>query len=54
MLVISRRATESLWIGELVEIKIISVRGNRVKLGVSAPSHVKVTRDELIETSREG
>ena len=47
MLVISRRQGESVWIGDQIKIVVCTMRGKRVSLGVSAPRHVSVVRDEL-------
>jgi carbon storage regulator len=52
MLVISRKATESLTIGEDIVIKILEVNGEKVKIGIEAPSYVKVMRSEVLETIR--
>lgn len=47
MLVISRRQGESVWIGDQIKIIVCSMRGKRVSLGIAAPRHVSVVRDEL-------
>ena len=47
MLVISRRQGESVWIGDKIKIVISTMRGKRVSLGIAAPKHVSVVRDEL-------
>ncbi len=47
MLVLSRRENERLQIGEGIEITVIRVQGNRVKLGISAPKTVTIRREEL-------
>jgi carbon storage regulator len=53
MLVIRRRAGESLLIGEDVEIQILDVSPTRVKLGIVAPHDVTVLRSELKLTKEE-
>lgn len=50
MLVIRRRAGESILIGEDVEIEILEVTQARVKLGIRAPEAVPVLRKELKAT----
>lgn len=50
MLVLSRRKNESIMVGEEVEIIIADIRGDRVRLGISAPKHVPVHRREVYET----
>ena len=52
MLVISRKAGESLVISEDIKITILSVAGDRVAVGIEAPRSVKVAREELLETIR--
>lgn len=47
MLVLSRKADQRLLIGDDIEVVVVEVLGNRVKLGVIAPPHVRVLRDEL-------
>ncbi len=52
MLVIRRRAGESLFIGEGVEIKILEVGASQVKLGIEAPKEVTILRSEVRETQQ--
>jgi carbon storage regulator len=47
MLVLSRRSGESVRIGHSIEVKVLEVSGNKVKLGFSAPKEVAIQRDEL-------
>jgi len=47
MLVLSRLTDESIMIGDDVEITIIDVRRNRVRLGISAPKSIPVHRKEV-------
>jgi carbon storage regulator len=47
MLVISRRAGESVLIGEDVEIQVLETGSGRVKLGIKAPRAVPVLRNEV-------
>jgi carbon storage regulator len=49
MLVLSRKAGESVHIGDDIEIKIISISKDKVKLGFEAPKNVAVIRSELRE-----
>ncbi|KXG78805.1 Carbon storage regulator [Fervidicola ferrireducens] len=52
MLVISRRRGERLFIGDEVEITVVEVDGDRVKLGIKAPKGVKILRAELLDEIR--
>ena len=47
MLVLTRRHNESIMIGDSVEITVIEVKGEQVKLGISAPKEIKVHRKEI-------
>lgn len=49
MLVLSRCKDESIMVGEKVEITIVDVRGNKVRLGITAPRSVPVHRKEVYE-----
>ena len=46
MLVLSRKTNERIVIGEGVEIVIIGVQGQRVRLGVTAPADLRIRRPE--------
>ncbi len=47
MLVLSRKKGESVRIGEEIEVKILDVSGDTVKIGITAPSSVAIWRNEL-------
>ena len=47
MLVLSRQRDETIMIGDDIEITVIEVRGDQVRLGVSAPRDVTVHRKEI-------
>lgn len=48
MLILQRRAGESLVIGEDITVSVLSVDGNRVRLAVTAPEDVPILRTELL------
>ena len=48
MLILQRRAGESIRIGEDIEITVVSTEGGRVRLSISAPKEVTILRSELI------
>ena len=50
MLVLSRKIDESIMIGDQIELKILSVEGDQVKIGIVAPKSVKVYRTEVYES----
>ncbi|MFT8872908.1 MAG: carbon storage regulator CsrA [Sporolactobacillus sp.] len=49
MLVLSRKLGESIRIGEQIEVKIVGIEGDQVKLGISAPRAVTILRKEIYE-----
>ena len=49
MLVLSRCKDESIMIGENVEVKIVLVKGNKVRLGITAPRAIPVHRREVYD-----
>lgn len=53
MLVLSRKKHESIMIGDEIEIKIVAVEGDVVRLGIEAPKHVEVHRKEVYEAIKE-
>ena len=52
MLVLSRLPDESIVIGETIEVFVVSVRGEKVRLGIRAPKNVPVHRREVYERIR--
>ena len=52
MLVLSRQRDETIMIGDDVEITIVDVRGEKVRLGITAPPHIAVHRKEVYEAIR--
>jgi len=49
MLVISRKENERIKIGDNIEIVIVEISKNQVKIGIEAPKEVQILRSELIE-----
>ena len=49
MLVLSRQRDETIMIGDDIEITIVDIRGEKVRLGINAPPHVPVHRKEVYE-----
>jgi len=47
MLVLSRKATERIRLGDNIVVTVVRVSGDRVRLGIEAPPDVLVLRDEL-------
>ena len=53
MLILSRRAGESVTIGNDIKVRVVSVSGNQVRLGIEAPREIKVLREEIIRAIEE-
>ncbi|MGF9976244.1 carbon storage regulator CsrA [Viridibacillus arvi] len=53
MLVLSRKKDESIMIGDNVEIKILAVDGEQIKIGIVAPKSVKIHRSEVFAAIQE-
>jgi len=49
MLILTRRVGESLMIGDNVNVTVLGIRGNQVRIGVNAPKDVPVHREEIYE-----
>jgi carbon storage regulator len=49
MLVLSRQRDETIMIGDEVEITVVDIRGDKVRLGITAPRHIQVHRKEVYE-----
>ena len=47
MLILTRRLGESVMIDDEVKITVLGVKGNQVRLGIDAPKHVSVHREEI-------
>ncbi len=52
MLVISRKVSESIIIGDNVEIILSEISGDRAKICINAPKEIPIVRKELLETRR--
>ena len=50
MLILARKVNERIIIGDDIEISIVEIKGDQVKLGVNAPRDVKVYRHEVYES----
>ncbi|HAY46757.1 MAG TPA: carbon storage regulator [Gammaproteobacteria bacterium] len=49
MLILTRKVGETLMIGDEVNITVLEVRGNQVRIGINAPKDVAVHREEIYD-----
>lgn len=49
MLILTRRVNEKLMVGDDVTVTVLSISGNQVRIGINAPRHVPVHREEIYE-----
>lgn len=49
MLVLTREVGETFSIGDDITVQILSVSGNQVRLGITAPKHIKINRAEVFK-----
>lgn len=54
MLVLTRRSTERVMIGDDVVVTVLEIRGDQVRLGIEAPRDVQVHREEVLEAIEAG
>ena len=49
MLVLSRKAEESMFIGDDIKITVLDIRGGQVRIGITAPQEIKIHREEVYD-----
>jgi carbon storage regulator len=51
MLILTRSVKESVYVGDSIVVQVLSIKGNCVRLGLSAPPEVRILRSELTRRS---
>ncbi|MGA7144643.1 MAG: carbon storage regulator CsrA [Desulfobacterales bacterium] len=53
MLILTRKLGEKIAIGDDITITVVEIRGTQIKLGIEAPKHIEIHRQEVYERIRE-
>jgi carbon storage regulator len=53
MLVLTRKQNQSIMIGDDIEVSVLSIAGDKVRIGIQAPREIPVFRDEVYRQLRE-
>ena len=48
-MVLSRQRDETIMIGDNIELTVVDIRGDKVRIGINAPSHIAVHRKEIYD-----
>ena len=49
MLVLTRQKDQSIMIGDVIELMVVDIRGDKVRLGIKAPTDIRIYRKEIYE-----
>lgn len=47
MLILTRRIDESVMIGDEITVRVLNIKGDRVRIGIAAPKDIRVDREEV-------
>lgn len=53
MLIITRRVTEEIRVGDSITIAILGIQGNQVRIGIEAPRNLSIDREEVYQKKRQ-
>jgi carbon storage regulator len=53
MLVLSRKDTERIFIGDAIVVTVVKIQGGVVRLGIEAPPEISIAREELLRSRNE-
>ncbi len=52
MLILTRKSGETITIGENIEVKVLSIKGGQVRIGIDAPQSVSISREEVLNKQK--
>ena len=52
MLILTRRVGETVMIGDDIQVAVLGVKGNQVRVGIEAPTAINIVREELLKPDR--
>lgn len=52
MLVLTRKKGEAMYIGQGIEVTVLEIQGDRIKLGIEAPADIEIFRKEVMDRIR--
>lgn len=53
MLILTRKIGEGIFLGDDIRISILEIRGKQIRIGIEAPSHIVVLREEIYQRIQE-
>ncbi len=52
MLILTRRVGESIQIGDDIQIVLLAIKGNQIRIGIEAPKNIPIVRTELLDKAK--
>jgi carbon storage regulator len=52
MLILTRKQNEKIWLGDDIQVMVVDIIGNKVRIGFNAPSKIEIFREEIYSRIR--